>query len=85
MATILLRHIQNNTWKLIASRDLNKKTLLISSTVSLLAVKNIIMSANHNPVNIQGTGWKSNPKLFKWALVGVIFAGVSYLTIKKYR
>ena len=44
-----------------------------------------IMSKSHPQVNIQGTGWKSNPKLFKWALVGVIFAGVSYLTIKKYR
>jgi len=87
MSTPWLRRIRRDTWKLIISRDLNKKNLYVSRTTVLLAVKNSIMSANQtpSPVNIQGTGWKSNPKLFKWALVGVIFAGVSYLTIKNYR
>ena len=87
MTTLWLRKIGKDTWKLIISRDLNKKKSYLSSTAFLLAVKSTIMSKNqsHPQVNIQGTGWKSNPKLFKWALVGVIFAGVSYLIIKKYR
>ena len=28
---------------------------------------------------------KSNPKLFKWALIGVLVAGVSYYCVKRYR
>ena len=47
--------------------------------------KNLIMKSQQNTIEIQENGWKSNPKLFKIAMIGVIVAGVSYLTIKKYR
>ena len=43
------------------------------------------MKSQQNTIQIPENGWKSNPKLFKIAMIGVIVAGVSYLTIKKYR
>lgn len=70
MTTILFRRIRKDTWKLIIPKELKKL---------------IIMPPKQSVVHIQETGWKSNPKLFKLALLGVFFAGVSYHFIKKYR
>ena len=70
MTTILFRRIRKDTWKLIIPKELKKL---------------IIMPPKQSVVHIQESGWKSNPKLFKLALLGVFFAGVSYHFIKKYR
>ena len=70
MTTILFRRIRKDTWKLILPKELKKL---------------IIMSPKQSVVHIQETGWKSNPKFFKLALLGVFFAAVSYYFIKKNR
>ena len=50
------------------------------------AVPIIFAMPSTNEIGISPTkSWKSDNKLFKWALFGVIVAGTSYWLVKKYR
>ena len=57
------------------------KTAFIISPVT--KIPSTIMS--ESSVKVPSSNLKSNPKLFKGALIGVIVAGVTYWLVRKYR
>ena len=73
---------------MILLQSLSKQQLLLlclhKKPVIVLPKKSVMTTPSKSDM-VPSSGWKSNPKFFKWALIGVILAGGSYWLVRKHR